>query len=220
MALGYLFGGEFLAAGAVEQPFLDRLDASEVALVARMVSRGVNSPRASSAGRLFDAVSSLLGVCDDAGYEGEAAIMLEAAAGSSPAGGGSLPWRLTDVDGLWVYDWGGTLAALTQGVADGVPVPALAAAFHRTIVAVTVEMCVRAAARTGVVDVCLSGGCLQNGLLATELPAALGAAGLVAYLNRDVPANDGGISYGQAVVAAAQLREGGSPGCASVFQGR
>jgi hydrogenase maturation protein HypF len=169
-----------------------------------MVSRNLNSPRASSAGRLFDAVASLLGVCDDAGYEGEAAIMLEAAATGAPA---ALPWRLTEVDGLWVYDCAVTLAAVLAGTAAGEPAGTLSAAFHRTITEVTVALCERAAERSGVRVVCLSGGCLQNGVLATQLPRALAAAGLDARLNREVPAGDGGISYGQAVVAAARIRK-------------
>jgi hydrogenase maturation protein HypF len=210
MALGYLFGGEFPVASGSATAFLDRVDAAERDTIRRMVARGINSPRASSAGRLFDTVSSLLGICDVAGYEGEAAVLLEtAAAAAAPAAAGALPWRLTEVDGLWVYDCSGTLAAVVDGVEAGEPVEALAAAFHRTIVEVTVALCVRAAERTGVSSVCLSGGCLQNRILATELPAALAAAGLAGHINHAVPANDGGISYGQAVVAAARTTNGG-----------
>jgi hydrogenase maturation protein HypF len=211
MALGYLFGGEFPVPPGPTAGFLERINAGERETIRRMVARGLNSPRASSAGRLFDAVSSLLGVCDDASYEGEAAVMLEAVAAAALAGPvapAALPWRLVEVDGLWVYDCGGTLTAVLEGAAAGVPVPALAAAFHRTIVAVTVALCERAAERTGARVVCLSGGCLQNRVLAAELVAALDAAGLAGRLNRDVPAGDGGISYGQAVVAAARAREG------------
>jgi hydrogenase maturation protein HypF len=208
MALGYLFGAEFPLPSAPATGFFDRLGPGERDTIRRMVARGVNSPRASSAGRLFDAVSSLLGICDDASYEGEAAVMLEAAAATATAALAPLPWRLVEVDGLWVYDCGGTLAAVLEGAAAAEPAAALAAAFHRTIVAVTVALCERAAEQTGVTVVCLSGGCLQNRILATDLLAALAAAGLVGYVNRDVPANDGGISYGQAVVAAAQTGEG------------
>ena len=216
MALGYLFGAEFPLPFPPPTGLLDRLHPGERETIRRMVARGVNSPRASSAGRLFDAVSSLLGICDNASYEGEAAVMMEAAAASVTSPPAALPWRLTDVDGLWVYDCGRTLAAVLAGAEAGEPAAALAAAFHRTIVAVTVALCERAAERTGVAAVCLSGGCLQNRILATDLLAALAAAGLVGYLNREVPANDGGISYGQAVIAAAQTRaaqagEGGDP---------
>ena len=211
MALGYLFGGEFPLPSTPPTGFLDRLHPGERETIRQMVARGVNSPRASSAGRLFDAVSSLLGICDDASYEGEAAVMLEATAATVTSTPAALPWRLTEVDRVWVYDCGATLAAVLEGTAAGEPAAALAAAFHRTIVAVTVALCERAAEQSGVAVVCLSGGCLQNRILATDLLAALAAAGLVGYVNRDVPANDGGISYGQAVVAAARNGEGADP---------
>ncbi len=210
MALGDLFGAEFPVGPAAAGHFLARLDPREVAVVARMVERGVNSPVASSAGRLFDAVASLLGVCDDASYEGEAAVRLEALAVQDAArsdGPAELPWRITEVGGLSVYDCRPTLAAVISGVAAGEPVAGLAAAFHRTVIAVTVELCARAAQDTGVRQVCLSGGCLQNQILAVGLVVALDRAGLTGYLPCRVPPGDGGISYGQAAVAAARSME-------------
>ncbi|WP_207229973.1 carbamoyltransferase HypF [Krasilnikovia cinnamomea] len=208
MALGYLLGGEFAVPAGPAAGFLGRMPSAERDTIARMVARGVNSPHTSSAGRLFDAMSSLLGICDDADYEGEAAVLLEAAAAAS-GGTEPLPWRLTEVDGLWVYDWSGTLTAALERARAGTPPSELAAGFHATIVAVTVALCVRAAEQTGVTAVCLSGGCMQNRILASRLLTELGTAGLTGHLNHDVPANDGGISYGQAVVAAATCDEGG-----------
>ncbi|MFI7542465.1 carbamoyltransferase HypF [Actinoplanes sp. NPDC049599] len=208
MALGHLYGSEFPLPATAAPALLARVGDREHDVLRRMVERGVNSPRASSAGRLFDTVASLLGVCDDAGYEGEAAIMLEAAAAGARTAPAALPWRLADVDGIWVYDSAVTLGALLDRAAAGEPVAALAAAFHRTIVDVTVALCERAAEASGVRVVCLSGGCLQNRILATGIPRALAAAGLDGRLHREVPAGDGGISYGQAVVAAARIGKG------------
>ncbi|MCM4081250.1 carbamoyltransferase HypF [Paractinoplanes hotanensis] len=208
MALGYLYGGEFPLPAAPPAALVGRMPVAEQATILRMIERGVHSPHASSAGRFFDAVASLLGLCDDAGYEAEAAVLLETAAHRATGPVRSLPWRVAESGGLWVYDWSPTFAALLDRSAAGVPVTELAAAVHRTVVEVTVALCARAAERTGVTVVCLSGGCLQNRILATDLPVALRAAGLTALLNRNVPANDGGISYGQAVVAAARLAEG------------
>jgi hydrogenase maturation protein HypF len=218
MAMGYLFGLEDLGAGdagpadidaELAATFLDRQDPREADTVRRMVSRGVNTPRASSAGRLFDAVASLLGVCDEASYEGEAAVLLEALAAGDTGNGAELPWRIAERDGLWVYDCRPTLAALLAGFAGGESAARLAAGFHATLVATTVALCERAAKDTGVRDVCLSGGCLQNRILADGLLAGLADAGLTGHVNRLVPANDGGISYGQAVVAAARTQKGG-----------
>lgn len=222
MALGYLFGAEVLddppAEGRLHNaglrlaaPFLRRLPQREVDVVSRMVARGVNSPVASSAGRLFDAAAALLGLGDDATYEGEAAVALEAAASrvaGQTAGRGELPWRLAGRDGLLVYDPVPTLWALLEGVRDGAGAALLAARFQATIAAVTVALCTEAAARYRLRTVCLSGGVMQNHLLARSLLTGLSQAGLQPLLNQQVPANDGGISYGQVAVAAARLRRG------------
>ncbi|MDY7087901.1 MAG: carbamoyltransferase HypF [Actinomycetota bacterium] len=209
MALGYLFGGEFPMPVTPEPALLKRLPAAELATVRRMIDREVRSPHASSAGRFFDAVAALLGVADDAGYEGEAAVLLEAEAHRAAGPVEPLPWRLVRRAGLWVYDWSGTLAGLLRRHEAGEHPGCLAAAVHGAVVEATVALCVRAAEATGVRVVCLSGGCLQNRILAAGLARGLRRAGLTALLNRDVPANDGGISYGQAVVAAARTAGGG-----------
>ncbi|GGM68232.1 carbamoyltransferase HypF [Dactylosporangium sucinum] len=211
MALGYLFGAERLGDGprppleALAAPLLRRLPEAEVGTVRRMVSRGVNCPAASSAGRLFDAVAALLGLADNATYEGEAAVTLEthaAAHGAAPA----LPWRLTTRDGLVVYDPEPTLHGALQALRDGADTGSVAAAFHATLAAVTVAVCTRAAERHGTAVVCLSGGVMQNRVLVESLVAGLAAAGLTPLVNERVPANDGGLSYGQAAVAAARGR--------------
>jgi hydrogenase maturation protein HypF len=205
MALGYLYGGEDLGAArpdpASATALFERLPAREVRVVRRMIERGVNAPLASSAGRLFDAVASLLGLCDDAGYEGEAAVRLEAAAsgyGTVPA----LPWRLTRAGGLWVYDPAPTLAAL---LADSRPAGAVAAAFHTTLAEVTCALVTEAAHQTGVRVVCLGGGVFANRRLTTDLLDRLRLGGFDVYTGELVPVGDGGISYGQAAVAAARL---------------
>ncbi|GAA0415274.1 carbamoyltransferase HypF [Streptomyces luteireticuli] len=210
-ALGCLHGAERLGTplpgAALVRRFERRLDPQEVRVVRTMVERDVNCPRASSAGRLFDAAASLLGLCDDATYEGQAAVALETAAGGGPAE--ALPWRVVSVGGLWVYDPVPTLVALLEGACDGGRPARLAASFHRTVAEVTaalVERVVRAGApRT----VCLSGGCFQNARLLAETGTLLRQQGLRVLVSSAVPVNDGGISYGQAAVAAARLRRGG-----------
>jgi hydrogenase maturation protein HypF len=170
-----------------------------------MIERNLNTPLASSAGRLFDAAASLLGLCDTATYEGEAAVRLEAAA-TGWASSAELPWRLTSHGGCWVYDPAPTLRSLLCGLAGGASVESLAAAFHQTITAVTVALVEQAVKASRVRTVCLSGGCFQSNLLARTVPAALRADGLRVLINRRVPVNDGGISYGQVAIAAARLR--------------
>jgi hydrogenase maturation protein HypF len=189
-------------------PFLARLDPREVAIVRTQVARRLNAPLASSAGRLFDAVASLLGIRDVAEYEAQAAIELEQIADhGSPAE--PLPYRIARRDGLLVYDPRPTLGALLAdgtGAGNGGASPArLAARFHETIVTVTRELCAEVRRATGLGTVCLSGGVFQNQWLAEALLDRLARDGFEVHTNRLVPVNDGGISYGQAAVAAARL---------------
>jgi len=213
MALGYLFGGEAFDAaepgmpdaGDAAEAFLAHLDPREVTLVRTQIARRLNAPVASSAGRLFDAAAALLGIRDVAEFEAQAAIDLELAAADRKAE--PLPYRLRRVDDLLVYDPRPTLAALlTSGASAG----ALAAAFQTTIAVVTRELLSDAHARTGVRTVCLSGGVFQNRRLASGLLRELAADGFEPYINRQVPVNDGGVSYGQAAIAAARLASGAS----------
>ncbi|WP_414166605.1 carbamoyltransferase HypF [Streptoverticillium reticulum] len=210
MALGYLHGVEPLGArlpsAALVRSFTQRRDPHEVHVVRTMVERGVNCPRASSAGRLFDAAAALLGLGDDATYEGQSAVALETAAGNGRAD--ALPWRLVSVDGLWVYDPVPTLTALLQGVDGHEPVTRLAAAFHRTVAEVTSALVERVVAAGAPRTVCLSGGCFQNVRLLRDVTALLGSQGLRVLVGRAVPVNDGGIGYGQAAVAAARFQRG------------
>jgi hydrogenase maturation protein HypF len=206
MALGYLLGAEDLPGHAavdpdLAAPFVGRLDPREVAMVTTQVRRGLNAPLASSAGRLFDAAAALLGLRDVAQYEAQAAIDLERAAADLTAE--PLPYRLDRVDGLLVYDPRPTLAALLAEHVGGEPVGAIAAALHETVAEVTREMLDEARATSGVDVVCLSGGVLQNRRLSTTLLDRLTVDGFVVHVNEQVPCNDGGISYGQAAVAAA-----------------
>jgi hydrogenase maturation protein HypF len=226
MALGYVFGAETFPGGSdggrvgtsagpadaldadLVTAFTGRLDPREVAVVRTQVARRLNAPVASSAGRLFDAAASLLGLRDVAEYEAQAAIDLELAAGERRAA--ALPARLARVDGLLVYDPLPTLRCLLEGVAAGRAVGPLAAAFHETIAEVTRELVAGAAAETGLRTVCLSGGVFQNRRLASTLVRRLAGDGFEVLINRRVPVNDGGISYGQAAVAAARMAAAGA----------
>ncbi len=218
MALGYLYGGEdvddgtapgIAAADELAAGFLERLDPREVTLVRTQIARRLNAPVASSAGRLFDAAAALLGIRDVAEFEAQAAMDLELAAGDRRAD--PLPYRLAYRDDLLVYDSRPTLAAILTSRAS---TAALAAGFQATIAHVTRELLSDAHARTGVTTVCLSGGVFQNRRLASSLLRELAADGFDVYINRQVPVNDGGVSYGQAAVAAARLAAGasGAPG--------
>ena len=228
MALGYLFGAENVGpdpawdaaiADGLAGPLLSRLDPREIDVVRIQLARNLNAPVASSAGRLFDAASSLMGLRDVAEFEAQAAIDLETAAEGdrSPAARRPLPYRLVRHEGLLVYDPRPTLVAILDGTAAGVPTARLAARFQETIATVTRELCAKARRETGIEIACLSGGVLQNAWLATTLVRRLERDGFTVHVNERVPANDGGIAYGQAAIAAARLA--GSRGMASARVG-
>ena len=199
MALGYLLGAEDFGAPV---PPVDLLpDQGDREIVGRMIARGLNSPRASSAGRLFDAAAAALGLCRENTYEGEAAVLLEAAATGRPDGE-PLAWALHRRDDLWVYDPVPTLADLLTA---GGPPEDLAARFHTTIAEVTTALVEKVADATGVHAVCLGGGVFQNRRLTDAVVRDLDALGYEVYVGERVPVNDGGIAYGQAAVAAARL---------------
>jgi hydrogenase maturation protein HypF len=226
MALGYLLSAEaFEPEGTVAdwidpevtRAFLDRLDPREVEVVRVQLARGLNAPVASSAGRLFDAAASLLGIRDVAEYEAQAAVELELLAEEGSVR--PLPYKIVRQDELigkdqpepsgearlLVYDPRPTLRALLEGRAEGVPAERLAARFQETVAAVTRELCGEVRTATGPRSVALSGGVFQNQWLATTLVRRLTGDGFEVHTNQQVPANDGGISYGQAAVAAARL---------------
>ncbi len=217
MALGYLlsaeaFGPEGVAGeGAVAdwidpeltRAFLDRLDPREVEVVRVQLARGLNAPVASSAGRLFDAAASLLGIRDVAEYEAQAAVELELLAEEGSVR--PLPYEIVRQGDLLVYDPRPTLRALLEGRANGATPEHLAARFQETVAAVTRQLCGDVRSSSGLSVVALSGGVFQNQWLATTLVRRLGTDGFEVHTNERVPANDGGISYGQAAVAAARL---------------
>jgi hydrogenase maturation protein HypF len=154
-------------------------------------SLAVNAPLSSGMGRLFDAVAALLGVRSEVTYEGQAAIELEQLAGQAPAE--LYPWR-----------FGAGTALVTQcylDVRDGRPREEVAARFHETVAAGAAEACGEAAEPRTVV---LSGGSFQNLRLLASTRRRLEERGFHVLVHRRVPPNDGGISYGQAAIAAAR----------------
>jgi hydrogenase maturation protein HypF len=187
-----------------------RLSAQQRRIWHQQFEEGVNAPPTSSCGRLFDAVAVLLGVCEEARYEGEPAARLEAAA--DPHAQGCLPFEIQTGESGPMVDLSLTFAALYAGLRRAEPVSALATRFHNTVAAFTAQLCHHARAVTGINRVCLSGGCFQNALLAQRTVAALEYDRFEVFTHARVPPNDGGIALGQAV--AAHARSIRSPFCA------
>ncbi len=173
--------------------------------VRSVMRAGVNSPLTTSAGRLFDAVSALLGVRDVVGYEGQAAIDLQHVA--DPAESGTYPVRIGTgpVAGVAVVEVADLVRALTDDLVRRIPVPVLGARFHNALADVVAGVCGRQRDAHGLSTVALSGGVFQNALLVERCLERLEAAGFTVLTHRQVPPNDGGLSLGQAAVAAARL---------------
>ena len=178
--------------------------------VAELARTGVASPLTSSVGRLFDAVAALCGVRAEVNYEGQAAIELEAAADPLETGAYPLPVNGGEAGPL-VLDARATIRAAARDLGAGLPPPRVAARFHNGLAAATAAACGTAAERAGVESVVLSGGVFQNRTLLDRTAALLEDAGLRVLIPELLPANDGGIAYGQLAVAAARLgAEGGN----------
>jgi hydrogenase maturation protein HypF len=169
-------------------------------LVERMLETGLRSPLTTSMGRLFDAVSALCGIRAEVNYEGQAAIELEAACDPNERSSYELPIYGPELDARPL------IHAVLADLQSGVPVGAVAARFHNAVARATVAACARAAANAGTDLVVLSGGVFGNRRLLETTVAGLRAAGLRALVPELLPPGDGGISYGQAAVAAAQMR--------------
>lgn len=172
-----------------------------------MLRRNVNTILTSSAGRLFDATASLIGLRHSVSFEGQAAMMLEAAA---DAWNGAAPepydFAICGANPLDV-DLRPMIRQIVEEVGHGETQQAIAAHFHRTMIAVIVEVCRRMRSELRLDRVCLSGGCFQNVLLLEGCLRALREDGFAVFFQRLVPANDGGISLGQAAVACELLRQ-------------
>jgi hydrogenase maturation protein HypF len=179
-------------------------------LLERQLERGLGCVPTSSMGRLFDAVSSLAGVCHRAEYEAQAAIGLEAAAAAAPSqGGGSgngYAFGLRRAAPSAVLDPAPVLRAVVADLRSGTEAGLIAARFHRAVARAVEAVCRLAREETGVRTAVLSGGVFANALLDENCAGRLCAGGFTVLRHREVPPGDGGLALGQLVVAA--RREG------------
>ena len=238
MAYGVLWAFDLL-----EHPgATDALSAlgEQAAVCEQMIDRGLNTPMTSSVGRLFDAASALLGICTEPTYEGEPAILLEAAmAGASENARTDVSCETSDADAsaaeryaiavvkntatptstaqdtsVVLFDAAPTFAALLDDLVAGVPVGIIARRFHDAFVQAIVTAAELVRSLYDINALALSGGVFMNRYLIEHALAALEAAGFTVAVNRDLPPNDGCVSFGQAVVAWASNNEEGEQPCA------
>ena len=223
MAVSYLarhFGSRLLDLGI---PFTEQLSApqSGVKVLLSMIERGVNAPLTSSCGRLFDAVAALVGIRQRVNYEAQAAIELEMAIPQQRDGDDqtSYPFAVLPVVSAaeppgataWQIETGPLFEAIVRDLRDGVPAGRISRRFHNGLIEVFARVTKLLGDQTGMSRVCLSGGSMQNIYLLEHLEARLRAQGFQVFTHSEVPAGDGGLCLGQALVAAHRLAQKSSP---------
>ena len=210
----------------------------QAAVYEQMIDRGINTPMTSSVGRLFDAASALLGICTEPTYEGEPAILLEAAIAngrtdisretSEPCGAAAAEAAAAERYAIAVvkntatststaqdtsvvlFDAAPAFSALLDDLAAGVPVATIARRFHDAFVQAILTAAQLVRSVYDIDTLALSGGVFMNRYLLEHVLAVLEASGFTVAVNRDLPPNDGCISFGQAVVAWASNNEEGA----------
>ena len=167
--------------------------------VQTMLSANLNCPKSSSMGRLFDGVSAILGIKTEASYEGQGAVLLEAAADEGVQR--VYPYEIVEEKGCHCIDWRPLISAICEEKRSKLPVGNMAAAFLNTLCAMAVELCQRIREESGVSKAVLSGGTFQNQYLLKRLTELLQEEGFAVYRHRRVSCNDEGISFGQTAIA-------------------
>jgi len=210
-----LFGGE----AAVHEPWRVALSLSEIALgrdaalllfsareseaklLLQAAGVGLNSPITTSMGRLFDAIAAIAGLRETVSFEGQAAITLEQIADETETD--AYAFTILRENDRYIYDWRPVVKRAILDAANDVPVERISMRFHRGLATLLGTAAETHRSETGCDVVALSGGCFQNELLLKLGVEELQSRGFTVRINRLVPCNDGGISYGQAAVAAA-----------------
>jgi hydrogenase maturation protein HypF len=210
-AIGYIL--TLLGENALSRdlPIMKEADDMEIEVIKRQIERRINSPLSSSMGRLFDAISALLGIRGEIDYEGQAAVELEMAAHSSviarelgeaiSGNNENYPYHIVEDEGIRIVRLRDLLSAVIEDLRRGISKGSISVKFHNTVAQMISEMCHLIASETGISQVALSGGVFQNRLLLRKTVSLLESSGLQVFTHRQVPCNDGGVSLGQAVIA-------------------
>ena len=190
------FGDAIGIENALALPALSALPAGDAAVVAAMIRKKLNCPVTTSCGRLFDALSAALGIIRETNYEGQAAIELERAIITGPGPCGySFNIEKDEID------WRPALISAAHDIKRGRPAGLISHDFHEGLAGAVAASAIAVARRYGIGTIAMSGGCFMNLFLQNRIRAAIKEAGLNSLGHSLVPANDGGISLGQVVVA-------------------
>jgi hydrogenase maturation protein HypF len=201
MALSYLahhFGPNLFA---LNIPFLRGLERRKADTILWMIGRKFNSPQTSSCGRLFDAVAAVVGLRGTANYEAQAAMELEMLARQSMETA-AYPFDLSRENGSWEIGTRALFEAMIADLTRSVPPEIISRRFHNGLVAVLVRLAGLLRQESSLSRICLSGGVFQNSLVLEQLVRNLDAGGFQVFTHSQVPAGDGGLNLGQAVIAS------------------
>jgi len=171
---------------------------TELMLFLQMLKKDFNSPFTTSAGRVFDAVSSLLGICHKANYEGQAAMMLENCA--EKVSGNAYPVDISKEKDIYIFNWAPVLENIIADMRNNIDIKIISHNFHVTLSQLILQVAKIAKKEEGLDTVCLSGGVFQNKVLTEMAVSLLNDNGFHVYTHRILPPNDGGLSLGQLIV--------------------
>ncbi len=202
MAISYLHDAFGDAFRDLDLPVLKQNDSQKLKIMVEMIQKGINCPQTSSLGRLFDGVAAIAGIRNQVNFEGQAAMELEMLAAG-------------DTDSIYDVEWltgdriqilpAPIIRGVVQDVQNGLSVAEIGIKFHKTLIALFTQICLAVRRDTDLNRVVLSGGCFQNCILLTGMIHELTSRDFAVFAHQRVPTNDGGISLGQALVAAAQM---------------
>lgn len=189
-------------------PLRDAVGHQALHTVFAQMENQINTPHTSSMGRLFDGVSALLGIKAVSGYEGQAAVMLEAAVGPEIHRNHAYAFICTRSENGLLISPDAVLQSIVDDLRSGLSCAEISRRFHAGVIDMLCSVCCICREKKGLNTVALSGGCFQNRLLLKSLQERLVAEGFHVLANRNVPANDGGLALGQAAVARMQWAQG------------
>jgi hydrogenase maturation protein HypF len=201
MAVSYLahaFGDRLLS---LDLPFVRGLDRRKTELILQMIAKGIRSPLTSSCGRLFDAVAAVISIRNEVSYEAQAAIELEMLARQSDDAA-AYPFDLTESDGRYKIAFASLFNAIATDLRREVPAATIARRFHNGLAEALLRVAILSRDGTSLSRVCLSGGSFNNVILLESLLHRLEAHHFEVFTHSKVPTGDGGLSLGQALVAA------------------
>ncbi len=209
-AVSYILEAKGSDAGKTleEIGFIKKYGAKEIEQIMKISQSKDFSPLSSGAGRLFDAISALIGVCDHNTFEGEAAMALESL--TCEGIDGEYVVELKQENSYTVLDFSGTIGGIVRDLSRKLPKAEIATKFHNTIASIIRTMARRLKDAYGITDVALSGGTFQNLYLLNRTVRLLSQDGMNVYRNEKVPCNDACISLGQAYLIRERLRKQGA----------